>query len=91
MAQTGTNPWIMIIPKKKPRQETSKEKQTKRSHIVGLPHIKNLSEYIKQIFKSYNVATSYLPHKPANTLKHLLVIPMRIKPNWRTNVEGSTT
>ena len=32
----------------------------------------------------------HLPHKPVNTIKSLLVNPIRIKPNWSTNVEWST-
>ena len=57
-------------PQEKPRQETSKDKQSKRSQPIWLPYIKDLSENLQQIFKSYNVTTY---HKPFNTLKSLLV------------------
>ena len=68
----GYKPWIMKIPKKKPRQEVPKDKTPKRSHPIGLPYVKDLSEHLQRIFKSYNVP-SY--HKPINTLKSILVNP----------------
>ena len=80
LTANGYQPWIMNIPQKKPRQVTSKEKSSRRSHPVGIPYVKDLSENLQRIFQSYNVPTY---HKPVNTLKNLLV-----KPKDKTKLEN---
>ena len=77
LSTNGYKDWSLKVPNQTNKNERwldrlANQSKPKKSHPIGLPYIRGLSEEIQRIFKDHGVN---IYHKPVNTLCSFLVRP----------------
>ena len=77
LSTNGYKDWSLKVPNQTNSIERQKDRlanqsEPQKSHPIGLPYIKGLSEELQRIFKDHGVN---IYHKPVNTLRSFLVRP----------------
>ena len=67
----GYPEWALAPPPSSAKTPTNTSNNTRRS-MLGLPYVAGVSEQLGWIYKSHNI---HMYHKPANTLRSMVVHP----------------